>query len=498
MAENYGSGYAKFTDGSARQVLELGKKVHYFNPSDTPIFTLLGRLGTRSTPVPKFEWMEDEHFIKRSIVLVGAASDSIGGTVVKNGKTDGDGSTAASGDNQFGAIIQVPRQAQMELFEKGGIYKVTTNHGDGKVNNAAANSTSRYVMCVGHGADQAFSGGTDRDVCFEAVSVSGNVATLQDQGSYKLFISTVNSTEWKFEYVGTAGPATTGTKKGFEYSSADNSADYVAHVWTMHGPSLGYNEGAGVSAMSSKKVRRIANYTQIFREPFSLTRTMRVSKQYGEQEYARLQSRKLTKIKGDLEWALLMQGDAEADASAMNPKRTFMGFGLNGSGGAVVSNDGRSNSDFQVSVAGDATDIDDLDAVSANIFADTISGSMSKVAFCSNKWLKTLVKAVRKSDGATLNAEMGKGATSGLRVTKHHGPVGELSFIVHPLLNGAYEDYALVVDPANVEMRPLAQSDMQLRDDIVKDGTDGTVSEWLYEGAPEIRNEQTHAILKLT
>ena len=294
MAENYGSGYAKFTDGSARQVLELGKKVHYFNPSDTPIFTLLGRLGTRSTPVPKFEWMEDEHFIKRSIVLVGAASDSIGGTVVKNGKTDGDGSTAASGDNQFGAIIQVPRQAQMELFEKGGIYKVTTNHGDGKVNNAAANSTSRYVMCVGHGADQAFSGGTDRDVCFEAVSVSGNVATLQDQGSYKLFISTVNSTEWKFEYVGTAGPATTGTKKGFEYSSADNSADYVAHVWTMHGPSLGYNEGAGVSAMSSKKVRRIANYTQIFREPFSLTRTMRVSKQYGEQEYARLQSRKLT------------------------------------------------------------------------------------------------------------------------------------------------------------------------------------------------------------
>ena len=193
-----------------------------------------------------------------------------------------------------------------------------------------------------------------------------------------------------------------------------------------------------------------------------------------------------------------MQGDAEADASAMNPKRTFMGFGLNGSGGAVVSNDGRSNSDFQVSVAGDATDIDDLDAVSANIFADTISGSMSKVAFCSNKWLKTLVKAVRKSDGATLNAEMGKGATSGLRVTKHHGPVGELSFIVHPLLNGAYEDYALVVDPANVEMRPLAQSDMQLRDDIVKDGTDGTVSEWLYEGAPEIRNEQTHAILKLT
>jgi hypothetical protein len=123
---------------------------------------------------------------------------------------------------------------------------------------------------------------------------------------------------------------------------------------------------------------------------------------------------------------------------------------------------------------------------------------MSKVALCSNKWLRELVKAVRKSSGATVNAEMGSGVTSGMRVTKHYGPVGELQFIPHPLLNGAYEDYALVIDPANIDMRPLAQSDMQLRNDIVKDGTDGTVSEWLYEGGPEIRNEQTHAILKMT
>ena len=496
MAENYGSGYAKFTDGSARQVLELGKKVHYFNPSDTPIFTLLGRISTRSTPVPKFEWMEDEHFIKRSTIVVGEA-DKIGGFDINNGKTDGDGSVAASGDNQFQGVIQFPRQAQMELFEKGGVYKVTSNHAGGTIDGASAVG-GKYVMCVGHGADQAFSGATDRDVAFEVVTISGNEVTLVSLTA-KVFVSTADSTEWKFEYIGTAGPATTGTKKGFEYSSADNTADYVAHVWTMHGPSLGYNEGAGVSAMSTKKVRRLANYTQIFREPFSLTRTMRVSKQYGEQEYARLQSRKLTKIKGDLEWALMNNGASAADASAMNPKRTFMGFGVGAaSGGAVVSNDGRSNTDFQLSVAGSAADLDSLDAITANIFQDTISGSMSKVAFCSNKWLRTLVKALRNSKAASLNAEMGTGVTAGLRVTKHYGPIGELQFIPHPLLNGVLEDYALVIDPANVEMRPLAQSDMQLRDDIVKDGTDGTVSEWLYEGAPEIRNEQTHAIIKLT
>lgn len=495
MAENYGSGYAKFTDGSARQVLELGSKVHYFNPSDTPIFTIMGRTSTRSTPVPKFEWMEDEHFIKRSIKLAGA-SGSIGGTAIGDGQSNG--SAAVSGKNQYKGVITLARQAQMELFEKGGIYKVTADAAGCKVDNVSCGSgTAKYVLCVGHGSDQKASGGVSLDVCFEAVTLSGAVATLSDTGANGVFISAASS-EWKFEYFATAGLNASGTMKGFEYSS-NTSSDYVAHTWNMHGPSLGYNEGAGVSAMSTKKVRRLANYTQIFREPFSLTRTMRVSKQYGEQEFARLQSRKLTKIKADLEWALMMNGDSVADASAMNPKRTFMGFGLGGStGGAIKSNDGRSDTDYQAVLTGANADMDNLDQLVANIFQDTINGSMSKVALCSNKWLRKVTSAVRGSKGAAINAEMGSGVTSGLRVTKHYGPVGELQFIPHPLLNGAYEDYALVIDPANIDMRPLAQSDMQLRSDIVKDGTDGTVSEWLYEGGPEIRNEQTHAIIKVT
>ena len=489
MAENYGSGFAKFGDGSARQVLELGSKVHYFNPSDTPIFSLLGRISTRSTPVPKYEWMEDEHFIKRSVIVKAGASS------VKEGK-DADGTVATEASQGDGSVFNMDRQAAHELFEVGGVYKVSSNHADGKVLGTAVNVTAAYVMCYGTGPHVASSGGSSMSVGFNAVTVSGAVATLVETTSSSVFTSTANSDEWKFEYWGTAGNSASGaTAKGFEHSGV---GAYAATTWTMHGPQFGYNEGAGVSAMSTKRVRRLSNYTQIFREPFSLTRTMRVSKQYGEQEFARLQARKLTKIKGDLEWALMMNGDADADASAMNPKRTFAGFGLGGStGGAILSNDGRSDTNFQFDADGDIGDMGHLDDLTANIFQDTINGSMSKVAFCSNKWLRKLVAAVRISSGATLNAEMGSGVTSGMRVTKHHGPVGELQFVPHPLLNGVYEDYALVVDPANVEMRPLVQSDMQLRNDIVQDGTDGTVSEWLYEGGPEIRNEQTHAIIKL-
>ena len=109
MGKNYGSHYAEFTDGSTKQILELGKKVHYFNPSATPLFTLLGRVGKRSTPVPKYEWMEDEHFLKRSTKVSWTSAPATSKLVMN-------------------------RQAQMELIEVGNIYEVAVS-GDGKIQN---------------------------------------------------------------------------------------------------------------------------------------------------------------------------------------------------------------------------------------------------------------------------------------------------------------------------------------------------------------------------
>ena len=62
----YGTGSAvQFSSGEQRQVLELGDKIHYYNPNVTPIFSLFG-MQSVLTPVPIFEWMEDEYMIKKS------------------------------------------------------------------------------------------------------------------------------------------------------------------------------------------------------------------------------------------------------------------------------------------------------------------------------------------------------------------------------------------------------------------------------------------------
>ena len=104
---------------------------------------------------------------------------------------------------------------------------------------------------------------------------------------------------------------------------------------------------------------------------------------------------------------------------------------------------------------------------------------------------------VRSGNGAAFNAMMGDETVGGLRVLEYMGPVGMLKFVPHPMLKGAYEDYAVAIDFNNFDTRVLAESDFQLRRDIVQDGSDGQTDEWLVELGPEIRQEQTHAIMKL-
>ena len=207
---------------------------------------------------------------------------------------------------------------------------------------------------------------------------------------------------------------------------------------------------------------------------------------------------------------MLTNGDYSLDSSSENPKRAMAGFGLGQTAGTGVikSLDGRDNSNLQLTFAG--SDLDEMDAAVEYIFSDMVEGSMEKTVFCSNKWLRFITSLGRQGVGPTVTPVAGvsglvmnqnagaSNATAGLQVTQYQGPVGKLNFIPHPLLKGAYVNFALAVDMANVDLRPLASRDMQLRSDVVNDGRDARVDEWLMEVGMEVRNEQTHAILKLT
>ena len=472
----YGSGTAlQFSSGEQRQVLELGDKIHYYNPDVTPIFSLFG-MSSNPTPVPIFEWMEDEYMIKKSVVVEVDAS----GTQLLDST-----STAV---NDTGCIITLNRQAQMEAFEVGGVYDIALTGG------MSSGSGATQIMIIATGDACSASSDDDRNIQF----IGGDGADASNF-DYDEVISTssllahdgATAGTVSFTYVGNAGVFSTFGKPGHSVGQASLADDEQAPI---QAGSNGYAEGSAVANESRKKVRRLKNCTQIFREPYTITNTAKVAEHYGGSELARLQARKLAKIKGDIEWAILTNGALSLDDSSENPKRKFQGIGLGSDAGFIKSNNGYSNSNLQLGYS--AGTLSQFDSVVEYVFGDMVSGSMSKTVFASNKWMVKLVSMLRNADTGFYDS--GETAKAGLRVRSYIGPVGELNFVPHPFLKGAYEDYAIAIDEANFDVRPLNGRDMQLRSDIVKDGRDGQTDEWLMEVGIEARNEQTHAVLKLS
>ena len=486
---SYGSGTAtQFTTGEQRQVLELGEKIHMFNPDVTPIFTVTGRLSTSSTPVPIFEWMEDEYFIRPDVKLATSAS-----TVQDRG--------GSAGDNDTGFIIRMQRQAQFEAFEKGGLYTVS-DLGAGVFEFEGA-ATDVLLMCVALGQEcQAGTVGgavaaSELDVAF--VHSDGTLPAFRyDKNGTTVagFAYTATSTI-TFTYVGNVGECSDLDQPGHSATQTNLTDNETATVYRSR---VGWREGANIGEMTSKKVRRLSNCTQIFREPYSITGTQNAAKMYGGSEMSRLQARKLNKIKMDLEYAILTNGAKSLDATAENPQRTMAGLGVGGTAGVIQSLNADVNAELKMTETYSSSAVGglgEMDDVLEKVFQDSLSGSMKKTAFCSNRWLKKLVGLARTDSNTSINAEMGSNATAGLRVTKYFGPIGEMDFVVHPLLNSTLDAYAVCLDFANISWRPLATRDMQLRTNVIQDGRDGQTNEWLIEAGMEVRNEQTHAILKL-
>lgn len=480
MAFKYGSGTStQFSDGTQRQVLELGPEIHYFNPSVTPILTVSGRMSSHGTPVPIFEWMEDEYFVKRSISLT-AGEMTADDEVVDS---------ATGGADGHQSIIKLPRQAQMEMFEVGGIYTISGSSAQG----SGGSGANTHFMCIAVGQNVNLSSPSDKHVQFVGGTYSSGTWTFDTVADATDMITAGQATTITF--VGTASGVGSSSSKASYEAGTDGASLTDGETFAVRGIE-GIAEGAGVGKASQKKVRRLSNCTQIFREPYEITRTARVSQQYGGPELARLQARKLAQIKVNVEYAMMFNGAKSLDSSSANPKRAFQGLGIGGSAGVIQSNNGYSNTDMQLSDSNGS--LNDFDALIENIFQDTVDGSMEKTVYSSNKWLRKLAKMVRADGSTTLNSAQGAETKAGLRVLEYVGPVGKLNFVPHPLLKGGYDDYAVAIDESNFDVRVLSESGFQLRKDIVKDGSDGQTDEWLVELGPEVRQEQTHAVLKLT
>jgi len=468
----HGSGTSvQFTSGDKRNALEMGPMIHMFNPSDAPILTISSRSRKRITPVAEYYHMEDEFFVRKSETF----------TMVNTANLQ---NSNVTGVNDYGCIIIVDRLPQLELFEVGGVYT-------GAVTGSAGLESMLAYLCIQIGKECSHATPTDKMVQFVGIdTISAPSYTYDEHATTVPILTAGASGTLTLTYVGNAGLGSLSSIRGREATQINLTNNDVFPVRGL----TGHAEGGALSNETRKKVRRIQNCTQIFKESYEITNSEITELMYGGPELIRRSGRKLKKMRTDIEWAILTNGAISLDATAQNPQRTFAGLGVGGTAGLIQSNNADINSSLQLTEA--SFTMDDLDGVFKILFQDE-DGSQSRDLFCGVDFLTAAASRIRQETEARFDYTPGTDSRAGLRVTGYHAPIGDMNFIPHKLLRGSLAKYCVAIDWSNFEIRPKRGRELYKEIDCVKDGRDGQVDEWRYEGGIEVHHENAFSIIKL-
>lgn len=226
-----------------------------------------------------------------------------------------------------------------------------------------------------------------------------------------------------------------------------------------------WSEGAHLRTSDSddaillRRTTEVSNssYTQIFREPFGVTRTMKQTRVYAGDVYDRDKQEALLVILRDMEDSLFHGEEAESTT-----RRTLGGL-LEFLGAADFSTAALTEGQFN-------TDL-------ATAFVD---GSSTKTLFCSqqvagyiSEWAQQ-VQRVAPGDNKF-----------GVHITKYTSPHGNVDIVVTYAFQGftVYNKYAALVDMDEVALRPL--QDLVMLTDRESNDLDGDLGEYLCETGVE-------------
>ena len=485
----YGTGF----NNPDRFVLDMKERVHLLSPSASPFLSWATMV--RKTPCHNtvFSWMEDELFTHRDFK---ATLKYI--TV---------------GDDAHIYLLQLKSGADWQAIEaaaKADTYSddkptivMTINNGDVSYTFQPNMNALRYGT-ISRQLTSSNEGDTTSEFYLNSIvlqEIDDDVVVGGVLGEISAITSDVYTDE-AFDTDDWRGEA------GDPMGADGVTCEVMVHTTTPDEALKGYAQGSGLPNETRKVSRSFHNYTQIFKTPYSIANTLKVVKMYGGPELARLRLRKAIQHKTELERAILFQGGGtehtdwgELPTTAENPLTRFMGLGVGqpqATAGIIKTKNGEWNNDFRFDTS--SPSVAKINDLCEAIFDDTVdSPSSTKIVFASNKWMLALSSYAADSTSNTYtfgNWSRSENAI-GLKINEFTSPVGNLRFVPMPLFRGKYEDYALVVDMPNIEMRPLASRDTQLFSNVGTDEVDGQLDYFMTETGFEARHESTHAILKL-
>lgn len=223
---------------------------------------------------------------------------------------------------------------------------------------------------------------------------------------------------------------------------------------------------------------KVTNYTQIFRNSWEVTGTLRASTPKVQPKDWNHQAHKVgIEHALDIEYALLF-GKADENLTGGQPRRT--------TGGVL---------DFVTTNSQDAGGAFTEAELATFMRTNFRYGSRRKVMLAA----PLVVSVMNAFAQGKLETRQGE-STFGLAVMKYVSPFGTIDMVTHWLLEGTiYGGYGILLDLDELAWRPLSNEDehrdTKVRKEIQENDRDGRKDEYLTEGGLQVGHEQKHGLL---
>jgi hypothetical protein len=503
-------------------VLDISERIHLFGADASPFFSWSSMVRKSPAKGVDFSWMEDELFTHRDVKCLLARYCPTGAT---------------NGNCVY--TLKIQHGGDWQAFEAAPLadaYTQSTTNLSANLTSPTiclsikANSAEILVLPLAYGLAEGPKTRTWTPSTGTAFTIN-NELILADNSNGTITVGT-NATNASNHYLkhvmshhGTgsypaAGLTLTSTilntlfSAGAPVAGASDTIVCTVRTYTPNEIHQGFAQGSGLPTESRKRSRTFKNYVQIFKTPYSIANTLQAVQMYGGNELAKLRYKKAIQHKVDIERAILFQGGGNMDSATApnwgyvggttseNPITRFKGLGVGATSianaGFISTKNGGWDSGFTLAHDGSATQAN-LNDLAGRIFEDTVdTPSSSKLVFASKKWMGMLSLMALKQD--TANYRWGnvgqKDGRLGMKIRTLETPFGDLNFVDMPHFRGEFENYALVCDMNNIEIKPLR--DTQLIANCGEKTVDGQIDYYITELGFECRFESTHAILKLT
>lgn len=246
-------------------------------------------------------------------------------------------------------------------------------------------------------------------------------------------------------------------------------------------------EGATGRVIKTTQKTPLFNYTQIFRWPYGITRTLENSELYGGNDMA-FQARKAgVEHKKQIEAAFLFGEKAEATTAVKGGDGATPIRYTDGLFARITSN---------VSSPGTLS----MDTLETFIRSGYRYGSSSKLFFASRK-----VMSYINQIAANKIQSLATDKSFPLVISRYISPHGDIFMVEHRQLNGqaesttifnaAYHGWGALVDLDGLWYRYLQNSDTRVRTNIQAPDVDGRTDEYLSECGLMLVQERQHAVL---